>query len=157
DSIGMDLAQLQMISPAVLQTLFLSKAVNCSFPVSYEANIMEEARQSGQEIIGLETVREQLDVFNSIPADGASEMLLTMVDSFPESKAEFARMLASYKAQDLPALYRQVSQSKELGDNMGVFLDERNMKWIPRMERIMQSGPVFFAVGAGHLYGDTGV
>jgi uncharacterized protein YbaP (TraB family) len=157
DSMGVDLSQLQMMNPVILQTLFLARAVNCNIPVSYEANIMEEAGKTGKEIIGLESVREQLDVFGDIPDDSAAAMVMSMVDSFAESKAEFARMLASYKAQDLPALHRQVKQSKELGDQLGVFLDDRNRKWIPRMMPLMKGGPVFFAVGAAHLYGETGV
>ena len=65
-------------------------------------------------------------------------------------------MIAAYKAQDLAALYKQVKDSKELGDNLGTFLDERNKKWVPRMTKIMTQ-PTFFAVGAGHLWGDQGV
>ena len=157
DSLGADLSMMQMMKPVMLQTLFLTKAVNCAFPVSYEANIMEEARKSRKEVIGLETVEEQLDVFQSIPDDSAASMVLKMADSFAESRHEFAQMLASYKAQDLPALYTLVSQSEELGDQLGAFLDDRNKKWISRIERHAQAGPVFFAVGAAHLYGEAGV
>ena len=157
DSLGADLSMMQMMKPVMLQALFLAKAVNCTFPVSYEANIMEEARKSNKEVIGLETVDEQLDVFEGIPDDSAALMVLKMADSFAESRHEFAQMLASYKAQDLPALFTIVSQSKELGDNLGAFLDDRNKKWISRIQRHMHGGPVFFAVGAAHLYGDVGV
>ncbi len=157
DSVGMDLSMLQMMKPIVLQTLFLTKAVDCSFPVSYEANIMDEARKTSKEIIGLETMKDQLDVLHNISDDSAAEMVMQMADSFTESKREFTRMLASYKNQDLPALYEQVKASKELGEDLGVFLDDRNAKWIPRMMRQMSSGPIFFAVGAAHLYGSPGV
>jgi uncharacterized protein YbaP (TraB family) len=40
---------------------------------------------------------------------------------------------------------------------MDAFLDERNKKWIERMEERMEQKPVFFAVGAGHLLGENGL
>ena len=157
DSLNADLSQLQMMKPMVLQTLFLARTVSCIFPVSYEANIMEEARKSKKEIVGLEKMKDQLDVLDAISDDTAAQMVMKMADSFAESKREFLQMLATYRAQDLPALYEQVKASKELGDDMGIFLDDRNKKWIPGIIQKMKQGPVFFAVGAAHLYGDPGV
>ena len=157
DSLDADISGMQMMKPVVLQTLFLAKAMACSFPVSYEANIMQEARKSGKEIVGLESVKEQLDLFDDIPDDSAALMVMYLADSFAESKREFAQMLASYKAQDLPELYKQVISSRELGENLGAFLDSRNKKWISRIRSRMLAGSVFFAVGAGHLYGEAGV
>ena len=66
-------------------------------------------------------------------------------------------MVTAYRQQDLPALYKMITQSKELGDDLDAFLDTRNKKWIPRMNEKMKSGSVFFAVGAGHLWGNVGV
>ncbi len=157
DSMGLPMTMLQSFSPVVLQLLMLAKTVDCPLPVSYEANIMEEAKKSGKEIIGLERVEEQLELLAGLPDDSSAGMVMQMVDSFSKSKEEFARMLRSYKAQDLQALYRLVQDSREMGDNLGPFLEVRNRKWIPRMREQMKSGPVFFAVGAAHLPGEAGV
>ena len=156
DSAGADLNQMQMMKPMVLESILASKTVACDFPVSYEANIMELAQKAKKNIVGLEAVEEQVAVFNSLPDDTVVASLMQMTDSFRESKAEYAKMIAAYKAQDLPGLYQQVKDSKELGDNLGTFLDDRNKKWIPRMAKMMTQ-PTFFAVGAGHLWGQEGV
>jgi uncharacterized protein len=156
DSVGTDLSQMQMMKPMVLESILASKTVSCAIPVSYEANIMEQAQRAKQTIVGLEEVDEQIAVFNSLPDDTVVASLMQMTDSFAESKAEYAKMIAAYKAQDLPGLYQQVRSSKELGDNLGTFLDERNQKWVPRMTKMMAQ-PTFFAVGAGHLWGTEGV
>jgi uncharacterized protein YbaP (TraB family) len=50
-----------------------------------------------------------------------------------------------------------MNDSKELQEEMGIFLDDRNKKWIPRMADKMNRSSIFFAVGAGHLWGDNGV
>jgi uncharacterized protein YbaP (TraB family) len=157
DTLGTDLSGLQQVSPVILQTLFMAKTVDCMMPVSYEANIMEEAQKQHKEIVGLEAVKEQMDVLRSLPDDSVVNGLMQLTDSFAASKIQYRKMIAAYKAQDLPELYRQITSSRELGDDMGAFLDDRNKKWIPRMAAMMKSGPVFFAVGAGHLPGELGV
>lgn len=157
DTLQADLSQLQRMKPIVLQTLFTSKAVSCMIPVSYEANIMEEAKKDKKEIVGLEAPEEQLQLLKDLPDDTVAKSLVQMADSFGVTKKQYQEMLAAYKAQDLPALYNIIKESDELGDEMGALLDDRNKKWIPRMREKMKQVPVFFAVGAGHLWGDTGV
>ena len=52
-----------------------------------------------------------------------------------------------------------ISSSGTEGDSNyeDVLLSNRNQNWIPVMSKMMTTGPVFFAVGAGHLAGATGV
>lgn len=157
DSVGVNLNQMQMMKPMVVESMLASKTVDCPIPISYEANIMEQAQKAKQEIIGLEAVEEQVDVLNSLPDDSVAASLVKMTDSFAQTKREYSEMLAIYKRQDLPALFEQIRGSKDLGDEMGAFLDERNKKWIPRMQKMMQAKATFFAVGAGHLWGDEGI
>ena len=70
---------------------------------------------------------------------------------------EYNGLIKAYKQQDLPRLYELIKNTKDFGDDMGAFLDERNQKWIGRMGDKMKGHSVFFAVGAGHLWGDQGV
>jgi len=157
DSMGTDVSQMQMMKPMVLESLIAMKSVECAFPVSYEANIMEQAQKAKQDIVGMEAVEEQVAVLNGMPDDSVVTALMQTVDSFGNTKREYARMLAAYKHQDLPALFEQIKESKEMQDELGAFLDDRNKKWIPRMEKMMREKPTFFAVGAGHLWGGPGV
>lgn len=157
DSLGFDLSMFQQMKPVILQTLFAAKTVSCMIPVSYEANIMEEAKRQHIDVTGLEVPKEQLDVLGSMPDDTVVQSLVQMADSFADSRAMYQKMLAHYKAQDLPGLFELMKDAKEPGEDMGVLLDERNIKWIPRMSKRMIKSPVFFAVGAGHLWGDNGV
>ena len=57
----------------------------------------------------------------------------------------------------MPALYDTILDSSTESDNIDEFLGKRNEKWISRMVEKMDQQPVFFAVGAGHLWGDTGL
>lgn len=155
--LGMDVNMLQQMSPVMLQMLLSTKAVSCAIPVSYEANIMEEAKKQGKEIIGLEDPSEQIAVLNKLPEDSAVAQIMELADNFEVSKTEYQAMLTAYKNQDIATLYKQIQGSKELGSDLGIFLDDRNEKWIPRMTEKMKNNTIFFAVGAGHLWGDQGV
>ncbi len=157
DTIGADISQMQMMKPMVLESLLATKSVDCAFPISYEANIMEQAQKAKLGVVGMEEVQEQVALINGLPDDSVVAELMQTIDSFTSSKAEYAKMLGAYKQQDLPALFNQIQASKEMQDELGTFLDDRNKKWIPRMSKMMSDKPTFFAVGAGHLWGETGV
>lgn len=157
DSLSTDITMLRTMKPVSLLSLFAAKTTDCAMPVSYEANIMQDAKTQKKEIIGLEPAAEQLALFDSLPADSVVASVMKSVNHPGDDNSEYKSMLAAYKQQDLPRLYDIIKNSKDLGDDMGAFLDERNQKWIGRMGDKMKDKSVFFAVGAGHLWGDKGV
>jgi len=157
DSLHMSIALLQQIKPAALQSLFIANLLNCDEPLSYESTIMEEAKKQHKQIDGLETAQEQLALFDDLPIDSIVKDLVASVDSYAVEKQQYQKLINLYKSQDLPALYNVIKTSGDLGDTKSALLDERNEKWIERMVDKMDQGPVFFAVGAGHLWGDSGV
>ena len=157
DSLGMDIALFQDMKPVALQTLMSTSGINCSNQVSYEDSLMKSAQKSNKEILGLENPAEQIEVLESIPTDTVIHDLIEMIQNAGnKNDTEYDQLVAAYKKQDIHQLYSLITASKDLGD-MGIFLDGRNKKWIPRMSEKMQKSSVFFAVGAGHLWGDNGV
>jgi uncharacterized protein YbaP (TraB family) len=157
DSLGMNILMFQQMKPAALQSLFATKVVNCSEPVSYEANILEDAKKLKMGVSGLEEAKEQLALFDSMPIDSVVKDLVMMAKDYSKERKEYEKMLTAYKMQDLPLLNNIIQQSRTEGGNMDAFLDNRNKKWIERMEERMEQKPVFFAVGAGHLLGENGL
>lgn len=157
DSIGMDIAMFQQMKPVALESVFTSKSTNCPNPVSYEENIMEIAKKDKKKIAGLESPDEQIAVLESIPADTVVKEILGDIQNNGKDDTDYDALLVAYKNQDLPALYSLITRTKALGDDMGLFLDKRNQKWIGRMARNMEKNSVFFAVGAGHLWGKEGL
>ena len=159
DSMGMDIALFEQMKPIALESMIGLKEGSCDSPTSYEETIMKTAKDHKQGILGLEEAKEQLDVLETIPVDTVIKQLIDALDNLNSNMGDttYQQMITAYKQQDLPALYTMITQSKELGDGMDAFLDIRNKKWIPRMTEKMNKNSVFFAVGAGHLYGDNGV
>lgn len=156
DSLDMDMNMLQQIKPATLQSLFATQAVPCDSAISYEANIMEDAKRLGLEISGLEEPEEQIALLELMQTDSAVLEIVSTLKDFGKERGELAKLIAAYKQQDLPELHK-LMQETETSVDMEAFLDSRNRKWIDRMEDKMDIQPVFFAVGAGHLWGTNGV
>ena len=157
DSLGMQIELFEQMKPVALLSMVGTSGINCNNPVSYEDSLMKIAEKAKKEILGLEAPQEQLDVLESIPADSVVSQLMEAIQNNNPNDSEFQKLITAYKNQDLPALYSLLTTTKDLSEDMGVFLDDRNKKWIPRMADKMKSCSVFFAVGAGHLYGQMGV
>ena len=156
-SLNMDLAMVQTWKPIMLTSLLYTKVADCT-PQSYEATFMKMAKEQGKEVIGVETLEEQLTVFDKIPYKKQAQMLLQGIKEIDKSKKEFTQMIAAYKKQDLEGFEKLFQESSQgLNDFADVLLVQRNKNWIPVMEREAKEKPTFFAVGAGHLGGDQGL
>jgi uncharacterized protein YbaP (TraB family) len=158
DSLGMDVSMFARMKPIALESILLRNSAGCPDAISYEDTIMKTAQAAGKEILGLELAKDQLDVLETIPADSVIKDLMEEIQhTGKRDDKEFRQLTEAYKKQDLPALYLLIKNSKDLSDGLNKFLDDRNKKWIPRMTGKMGKSSVFFAVGAGHLWGDKGV
>ena len=157
DSMQMSIALFQNMKPVMLQSMMQMSVADCKDPISYETNIMKTAASDHKEILGLEDPSEQISALESMPDEAVIKELLDGITGFTQSKREYKLMVEAYKRQDLPALYETITGKAGLGVHIGVFLDDRNKRWIARMTPKMERNSIFFAVGAGHLWGNNGV
>ena len=127
--------------------------------VSYEQELYQKAQDTEKEVGGLETMKYQLSLFDSIPYKDQAKMLLEAVRGTSTESDMFAETVALYKSQNIEAMVAMVGESDAGKDSNfeDVLLHNRNQNWIPVMSKMMTTGPVFFAVGAGHLAGKSGV
>ncbi|OJW84043.1 MAG: hypothetical protein BGO69_09265 [Bacteroidetes bacterium 46-16] len=157
DSIGMNISLFDNLKPAALQSMLTTKTAACANPVSYEDKIMEQAKKDKKEILGLEQPEEQIELFDNLPPDSIVKQVMETVTGKDNDKEEYQKLVNAYKQQDLPALYELMNSSGESPIDLAGFLDDRNKRWIDRMVDKMDQKSVFFAVGAGHLWGENGV
>lgn len=125
---------------------------------SYEMEFMEIATRTGKPSGGLESIEFQMSIFDSIPYEDQAKMLVESLENSDLGSDTFKQMVAIYKKQDLNAMITMISEDEDgIGEYEDMMLNQRNEKWIPLMEDMMQKEIVFFAVGAGHLAGERGV
>lgn len=157
DTLGIDILMFNNMRPTILPVLFSTKSSHCDSTVSYEDKIMQTAKAAGKDVQGLENPEEQIALLNALPIDSVIKDIMDIVNGTKVEDTNYAKLIAAYKAQDVSALHDLINASNDLGSNAGIFIDDRNIKWVPRMIEMMDQKAMFFAVGAGHLWGENGV
>ncbi len=159
ENIGMPLKMMKTFKPFFITAMLYPKLLGC--PVqSYEAELMKVAHEQEEEVLGLETIEEQMSVFDDIPyEDQAIDLLRSAKDSLEYDKATFEKMLTLYENQDIEGMGKMMEEDKNLSTtkHKDKMLDNRNINWISKIEAFSKSQPTFFGVGAGHLSGENGV
>lgn len=157
DSLKMDISMFSRAKPFMIMGPMFNKILGCE-PQSYEISLMGLANSQKSEIIGLESIEEQMAIFDTIPYDRQAEMLVNMIDKLPETKKEFRELVGLYKQEDLQGLYNLTLKSEFGMDGQDeVMLFQRNQNWINRIDKMTHEKPTFIAVGAAHLGGEKGV
>ncbi|WP_375436771.1 TraB/GumN family protein [uncultured Hymenobacter sp.] len=145
------------VKPFILSSMLYPVLLGCT-PASYEATFVKMAQEEKKEVLGLETVQEQLGFFDQIPYADQSKMLADMVNQEAAAKQELQQMMVLYKAQDVEQLHTLTSKSlfgfQKYED---LLIDSRNQRWIAGIGRYATAKPTFFAIGAAHLGGPKGV
>ena len=157
DSVGIPMMVAEMMKPITLMSVLYMKVLPCEQKESYEMKFVEMAKADRKNIEGLESIEDQMNVFNKIPDSTQARMIVEMVKNMGEQRKQFSEMVDAYKKQDLKKLSQKMSESPEWKGFEDILLVNRNKNWIPRMETAMKSGTQLFAVGAGHLPGQEGV
>ncbi len=123
---------------------------------SHEQELEKIAVTNEIQLLGLESVHEQLDIFNKIPFNDQMGMVFNELNNSDKNIKDFKIIQEAYRKQKLNVICDFATKEK-LEENTALFLDERNKKWIPKMKEMMKEDCVFFAVGAGHLCGENGL
>ena len=116
--------------------------------------LVSRARKMGKEIDGLESIDEHVAVLGGL-SDRDSEFLLR--DALNQSKSDrgqFTRMREAWRKGDAAALWAgDAHLRKEAPQIAARFVDERNIKWIPRIEAELKTGkPTAIVAGALHFF-----
>lgn len=159
DSLQMNMALVQRLRPVALYSLFVKEGNICDEVLSYEQVISDKAKSAEKEIVGVESAKDQLSLLNNLPTDSVVNDLIDMIDGNSDTLSTnlYNAMYSAYKDQNLDSLSQLIVNNKLSGDLNNMFLDDRNQKWIPVMMDMMEQGSIFFAVGAGHLPGESGI
>lgn len=142
-----------------LQLLNKRGPLGPSYPRSMENTLISEARRSGKEMAGLETVDEHIAFWREMLERDGENLLIYTLTHDDQVGGLFARTQAAWKSGDVTAL-----AATNLGlhrANFGMaerLLDRRNTKWVDRIEAEMKTGkPTAIIAGAGHFSGPQSV
>ncbi|MFY0631022.1 MAG: TraB/GumN family protein [Flavobacteriaceae bacterium] len=158
-NMGMSVKPMQKVRPFFLSAMFYPKMIDCEMQ-SFETEIMKIAKEQGEDIKGLETIQDQLKVFEDIPyEEQVKDLVRTAKDNLAKDKKIFKKLMKIYESQNITKMYDFTFEDEDsyMSEHVDKLLDNRNKKWISRIGEFAKAEPTFFGVGAGHLAGKNGV
>ena len=125
--------------------------------------LMETARARGKRVYALETLTEQVNVFDTMPTQDQVAHLRAVAMPVAEKNRLLAAMKDAYLRGDMEQIFRlartdERPQDRALREKVDKrLLDDRNRRMVERMLPRFDEGGAFIAVGAAHLPGENGV
>lgn len=127
---------------------------------SHERVLMEVARKEGNPVRGISTIEKESELLDRIPVEEQVRYLLDEIERYRNGQSSLLQqeIMDAYQAADIARIRTLVYESLCSYDSIyASMFTERNESWVPGMERLMQKESCFFAVGAGHLAGESGL
>jgi uncharacterized protein len=151
--VGIGVKDVDSYTMATVMSLLAVKSFGCQDIKVYEMELMDKAKEDKKEIIGLETIKAQMEFLNKSYSDAQ------MMELFKHlNVTETQKLVQNYITENLQGIYEEVTNKEVMDANAKKWmLDTRNANWVKIMPELMKKESVFFAVGSGHLAGEQGV
>ncbi len=155
--VGTGIAAFERTKPFMISSMLVNGLIG-EESASFEGTFLEMAASKNMEVLGLEEVEEQMNIFDVIPYQDQIEGVLEMLYKEEEMAKLLQEMITYYAEENTQALY-EVFEDYFHGEEAlkKLMLDSRNKNWIPKIGALAKDQKVFFGVGAGHLAGKNGV
>jgi uncharacterized protein YbaP (TraB family) len=124
-----------------------------------EMYFLGRAKTDGKSVAGLETVHDQIALFEAMSMDAQSDYLVSSLEQAHELPKEVDNMVRAWKRGDTAWFADEVRS--EFGKDPALFdslLGARNRKWIPKIESLLNDDKNYLViVGTAHLVGQGSV
>jgi len=159
---GLPIAMLEKFKPGLLiSTLQILVFQSMGFTPQgvdafFHTRTMGDGKAEGQ----LETVQEQIGFIAAMGEGNESEFILLSLKDLEETGDVMESMIGAWRSGDAAGLSEMFvedmkAEAPELYDSL---LYQRNLKWIPQIDRMLQDADTeFVLVGAAHIVGDNGL
>jgi uncharacterized protein YbaP (TraB family) len=157
-----DLAEYERFAPWLVAEMVSQRqlaAQGFSAESGVEMTFLGKARHDGKKIIGLETVQDQLALFEGMSLDLQSDYLLASLEEAHDLPAQLDAMVHASQVGDVGWFAAQIQH--EFADQPTLYaslLTSRNRKWLPKIESLLHADEdCLVIVGTGHLVGPGNV
>lgn len=155
----MAITRLEPWAAAMVLTQFALMKSGFNPQLGIDMQVTERARNDGKPIDGLETVVDQLGIFDSRSMAEQTKFLIDAANDVPNMHDDLARLITAWRKGDLRAMEREFNkeraQSPALYDEL---LGARNRKWLPKIEALLgEERNYLVLVGTLHYVGKDGL
>ncbi len=158
---NLDLKMLNTMKPVVVQTLIMQFTSPKTFTATNPAldqYFQDYGRENGKNVLGLETLEDQVDALFSSSLARQKELLIKSIKEAEKNKSITDNLYKYYITQDLDQLTKLMTDTGDFTqEEMDKLLKNRNEKWLISLPQMMKDHSLFIAVGAGHLVGKSGL
>jgi uncharacterized protein YbaP (TraB family) len=124
-----------------------------------EMFFLERARTDGKTVAGLETVHDQIALFDALSMDEQADYLISSLEEAHDLPKEVAAMVHAWASGDTQwfadQLKSEIGRDPVLYDSV---LVARNRKWVPKIEALLNDDKNYLViVGTAHLVGQGSV
>lgn len=124
-----------------------------------ESGLIARFQSDGKPILGLETARGQLMLFDKLPARVQHEMLTKTIRESDDAVKEVHRLVNAWSTGNVDQIHALIVEDS---DNSPIAMQSlytnRNIRWTNwAIKRLDKPGTILLAVGAGHLAGPDGL
>lgn len=124
-----------------------------------ESHFVGKAGADGKEIIGLESIRQQLGFLDGLSAAAQRDLLLQVLDETDDLGASMAGMITAWRHGD--TLYLEENMLADMMQHRELYrriVLDRNKDWVRQIRRYLTRPDDYLViVGTLHLIGDDGV
>jgi uncharacterized protein YbaP (TraB family) len=157
---GLSTRDLERKKPWVIVMILSTPRTELGVPLDMRLQL--QATLQGKPTYGLETMSEQIAVFNDLPIADQVDLLRDALAVDAEVTRQFEALIQAYVNRDLARLMAIVDEPKlqrspAFTHMMERLLTQRNDVMLKRMRARLDEGNAFIAVGAAHLSGRDGL
>ena len=164
DSSGLLLFTLNLFEPWVVATTITDmELMELGYDVEYgiETYFLNKAAVDGKDVLELESVEFQLDLFDSLSNELQIMMLEDAIEN-PIIEEELERMFDAWCTGDTTQmeqiLFESIEEEPEYQPLYEKIFDERNFQMVEKIRGFLFDNEIYFVVvGAGHLLGENSI
>jgi uncharacterized protein len=153
------ITKLEPWAAALVLTQFALSKTGFDGELGIDMQITQRAKTDGKNIDGLETVIDQLSVFDSRTFSEQTRFLLDSADDAPNLDADLAKLITAWRTGDLRGLEQEFLKERAKSPALyDALLGARNRKWMPKIEDLLDDEQDYLVVvGTLHYVGDDGL
>lgn len=157
EEMNVDIAAFGQYSPFFVYSIAQQAMYGNQMSEAMDLHFNKLATQKGMEVIGLETVEEQISAINAMDMEDQAEMLMGLTKG-KKSQKESKKLMKLYVKGRLNDMMEYANSSDEWEEDFATaMVDDRNGRMADRLPAILSEGSTFVAVGALHLPGEQGL
>lgn len=162
EELGVDIAMFENFKPWFFaMTLTTMKLQLLGFNSQYGLDFyfFMKAKQTGKQIVGLETPEYQLDLFDKMPSHNQELLVYQTLLELDIIEKEIDTILNAWSTGDARELGTMLLKSfKEYPGLYETLVTSRNKNWMSKIESFLEKKENYMIlVGAGHLVGKNGL